>query len=208
MRRGTASGCHPPGASSSFTTRPNIGPLICLARWHRQGPAVSRHKGLATYPLAEPLRSSRACAHDEECVSSVVGSVLMLVITVTVFSALSVGLLAYFDAQDRPPRAEIVALRGDDTLILVHRGGTPLELTNGRLLLNVEGLGEQEVSLGAFADQTADGTHWRIGESLCIVGPPPVDPLEPGCFEEAPAEVHGVLVIHTERVLFEEGVRA
>ena len=66
-------------------------------------------------------------------VSDVVGTVLLLGITVALFSTLCVGVLSYpFSPSE--PAVNIVGTRVGDYLILEHRGGEALSLDTNPLL--------------------------------------------------------------------------
>lgn len=107
----------------------------------------------------------------ESAVSSVVGTVLMLGITVMVFTAFSVVALSYFHSQPHAPRTQVSAVQEGTSTLLVHQGGESLRLSSGHLLLNVAGT-TREVPLTEFAGQVTGG-EWRIGDSLCVSGPSP-----------------------------------
>lgn len=103
----------------------------------------------------------------EAAVSSVVGTVLMLGITVSVFAGVSVVVLGQFDDADQTPRSELGVVRGDAAYLLRHQGGDPIRLDGATLLVGVGAVG-REVPMTDFAGQTADGETWRLGETLCV----------------------------------------
>jgi hypothetical protein len=111
-------------------------------------------------------------ADGHAAVSSVVGTVLMLGITITVFAGFSLFVFDQFSEQSATLRADLEVFQEDERYLLQHQGGDSLQLASGRLLLTVA-WGEEELPLTAFAGQTADGLTWRIGESLCVSGPQP-----------------------------------
>ena len=108
----------------------------------------------------------------QAAVSSVVGTVLMLGITITVFAGFSLFVLDEFSEQSDTLRADLEVLQEGERYVIQHNGGEPLDLDGGRLLVTLGGA-EEEVPLTALAAQTADGVQWRIGESLCVSGPAP-----------------------------------
>jgi FlaG/FlaF family flagellin (archaellin) len=137
---------------------------------------------------------------DQQGVSSVVGTVLMLGVTMAVFAGLALVVLGYYSDADEQVRADLAVERSSRSLQLTHGGGEPVPLATGHLLVNRAGQ-EVRVPLTSFANQPglSDGT-WNVGDSLCIQGP--------GCLYPLGSDVRGVLLISGNSLLLEEGVRA
>ena len=109
---------------------------------------------------------------DADAVSSVVGTVLMLGITVTVFAGFSFFVLDYLQSTPPAPRADIAAVQQGPSYLLVNRGGESVPLAEGSLLLNVAG-SQQRLALSSFAASGylgAGATQWGIGQTVCIAG--------------------------------------
>ncbi len=106
-------------------------------------------------------------ADKDLAVSSVIGTVLMLGITVSVFAGVSIAVLTQFDEQDETPQSTLSILRGDSAYLLRHKGGDAIPLDSGFIRVGLEGL-YVDYPLTAFSGDTTDGTHWRLGESLCV----------------------------------------
>jgi FlaG/FlaF family flagellin (archaellin) len=140
----------------------------------------------------------------EDSVSSVVGTILMLAVTVTVFGGLSIVVLNEVRSTESPPDADVAFVNDGTRAVLAHRGGEPILLTSGFLILNVAGA-EVRYDLTAVADQTADGRYWRIGETLCLSGPSPPDPARPCLLQEQ--TVLGAAVVAGGGLLADEGER-
>lgn len=140
----------------------------------------------------------------EDSVSSIVGTILMLAVTVTVFGGLSIVVLNEIRSTQSPPQAELAFVADGDRAVLTHRGGEPVALEGGSLLLNVGG-SEIRYDLTAVADQTADGRFWRIGETLCLSGPDPPDPARSCLLAGQP--ILGVAVVAGGGLLADEGER-
>lgn len=132
----------------------------------------------------------------DEAVSSVVGTILMLGITVTIFAGISLGILGYFQDASDPPTATIGALATDTSYILVHRGGQTLDVQGGELIFSVDGA-VQRVSLTTFSTALG-GTQWNVGQSICVSGP------SPPCMLDHRA-VTGAMVVVQNRVIAKEG---
>jgi hypothetical protein len=137
---------------------------------------------------------------DEEAVSSVVGTVLMLGITVAVFTAVSIGVLSYFESQPTQPRADVGALQGDGSLLLVHKGGEDVALGNSRVLVNVGGI-EKEVLLSSLPGAAAVGAFWELGEILCIQGD------DASCKYSSAQDVRGAVLVNDGFLLVAQGAR-
>lgn len=140
----------------------------------------------------------------EDSVSSVVGTILMLAVTVSVFGGLSIVVLAEVRSTESPPEAELAFVSDGTRAILSHRGGEPIKLDDGFLLLNVAGT-EIRYDLTDVADQTADGKFWRIGETLCLSGPATPDPARP-CLTDGQT-ILGVAIVASGGLLADEGER-
>lgn len=134
---------------------------------------------------------ARTSWRDADGVSSVVGTTLMLAITISVFAGFSLVVMGEVSDGGERTRADLHLLQGEEVL-LQHRGGDALALAQGRLLLNVDGA-EAVVPL---ADLTAqlDG-DWGVGETLCL------SCLYPG------ASLDGVLLVYGNALLVSEGAR-
>lgn len=142
-------------------------------------------------------------AHDA-AVSSVVGTILMLAVTVSVFGGLSIVVLGEIRSAESPPDADLAFLSDGNRAVLVHRGGEPIALSDGFVLLNVNGA-ELRYDLSAFAAQTGDGQRWQIGETLCLSGPSPPDPARTCLLEDVP--ILGAAVVAGGGLVADEGER-
>ena len=78
------------------------------------------------------------CGRDD-AVSSVIGTVLMLGITVTVFSGISLVVLSEVGENSDSIHADLSILEGEAAVLLRHGGGESIPLSSGHLLVNVEG---------------------------------------------------------------------
>jgi flagellin-like protein len=130
---------------------------------------------------------------DDRAVSSVIGTVLMLGITVTVFAAFSLVVLDGLEEEPRPPRTDLRVLAGE-RLLIQHQGGEALQLAHGLLVVNVGGQ-EQVVPLTTLGSEFDGADHWRIGTSLCI------SCLYPG------QDIQGILLVYHNTLLLSHGQR-
>ncbi len=135
----------------------------------------------------------------EEAVSSVVGTVLMLAVTVTVFAGFSVVALDYVQSQPRPPRAELALVQGDGSLYLVHRGGESFATDGATLHVN-KGGADQEIAM-TDARLASLGTSWDLGDQVCIQG------SATGCLFGPLEDVRGAYVVGSNSLLAETGER-
>ncbi len=128
----------------------------------------------------------------------------MLAITVAVFGGISFVVLGELRSNAPAPQADLVLQQEGTRAVLVHRGGEAIALSNGELVLNVDGF-EVRYDLTAVADQVADGRTWRIGDSLCLSGPSPPDPSRSCLLQER--TILGAAVIASSTLLADEGER-
>lgn len=100
----------------------------------------------------------------EAAVSSVVGTILMLGITVTVFAGVSLVVLAYFQGEETPPRTDIGLVEQGESYLLVNRGGESLPL--GTIVsYNLNGTQHSKT-----LQQLGFSAPWNPGVSICIRG--------------------------------------
>ncbi len=111
---------------------------------------------------------------DESAVSSVVGPVLMvgIVITVAVVGALVADRLGDSVQRSDPGEAEAVAQVRDGRHEVILLAGDPILLSDGTVIASLDG-NQTNIPLSWWADHTADGTTWQVGEALCLVGSAP-----------------------------------
>lgn len=138
------------------------------------------------------VRASR----EDPGVSSVVGTVLMLGITIAVFAGFSLVVLDQFEGSGDRLRSDLGVVQEGDRYVLQHRGGDPVPLDEATLRFAVDGA-PTELPLAELAGQTADGSLWHVGESLCLSGP------QPPC-EYDGSQITSLLVIHRNAVLFSD----
>lgn len=129
---------------------------------------------------------------DTAAVSSVVGTVLMLAITVSVFSGLSLVILDSVASEPDAPHADLRIFEGNGTILVQHRRGESLDVDEGRFLLNIDGTHEE---LPLSSQQGTLGATWDLGESVCL------SCLYPG------QEVRGVALVYGQFLLLSEGER-
>lgn len=146
----------------------------------------------------------------EEAVSSVVGTVLMLGITVAVFGGLSVVALDYVsDHRPSGARSDLSAVEGGQSLLLTHQGGESFQV-GGRLLVNVDGyeveVGLDDASLAGLGlpslAQLGLDDSWSTGDTLCVWGD------DASClYDPDVVEVLGAAMVTDGRLLMDIGER-
>lgn len=97
------------------------------------------------------------------------------------------------------PMTLVQAESDRDRVVLTETGGEPLRLDRGHVVVHVDG-DEHWLPLTRFASSTSDGTTWRTGESLCVVGPPPCA-VAGGTEVEVALVVDGHTLAHSRSVL-------
>ncbi len=120
--------------------------------------------------MEETLVEPRAMS-DDKAVSSVIGTVLMLGITLVVFAGVSIVVLAYFQGQPHAPRTELAVQKdttsGAGSFLFTNKGGEAIP-TGATLQVNKGGT----VYSYTLADShfSAIGPTWEVGETLCVQG--------------------------------------
>lgn len=143
---------------------------------------------------------------DDAAVSSVIGTVLMLTVTVVVFSGLGVVVLKEFESNPGAPRTDLVAIsRGtlaSSTMLIAHQGGESIPLGDGFIVVNV-GQYAKETKLSALKPEILAhlGPTWDPGESLCVRGPGPL------CMNPQDDEVRGAYVVVSNTLMVDVGER-
>ncbi len=132
--------------------------------------------------------------HGDSAVSSVVGTVLMLGVTLTVFAGVSIFVLGEFDDENAKARVDLEVAKGTSNYLFKHNGGDKLSMSEGRFLVNCGGF-EESKPLSDFSAQAQDGKNWRIGDSIVVsCNDPNVTPL-------------GAVLVYDKKVLLQEGER-
>lgn len=138
----------------------------------------------------------------EDAVSSVVGTVLMLGITVAVFAGFSVVALAYLQDQADPPRSDLALVQGDSSLYLVHRGGESFTRDGGVLYINRGGVEESISMTDPAFDAFGVGDTWDMGDQVCIQG------TAADCLFPASEDIFGAFLVDEGSLLLGAGERA
>lgn len=122
------------------------------------------------WSLTAGHRRASALRGSDDAVSSVIGTVMMVSVTVIVFGGVAALVFDEVGDQQDNETSQLVARANSNTaLVLHHNGGERVPLSQSEVTLKVNGVSETH-PLTVFSAQTADGANWVIGESLCIVG--------------------------------------
>lgn len=153
------------------------------------------------------MESSSVRTDGDAAVSSVIGTVLMLTVTMVVFAGFSTVVLKEFETSPRAPRSDLVSIsRGtvaQSTMMIAHQGGESFPLTEGLIVVN-EGRYSKETKLSALRPEILArlGASWDPGDTLCVRGP---DPLL--CMFPADAEVGGAYIVVANTLMVDVGER-
>lgn len=104
----------------------------------------------------------------DEAVSELLGTMLLLIIAVSVFSVIFLNTLSDVSPEDHPLVTIVGALEGNN-VILTHRGGEPLSLES-EIVLTIAGT-QLNFTAGQLLDNKSkqDGL-WTVGELLLYNG--------------------------------------
>ncbi|MEA3137225.1 MAG: hypothetical protein QOJ26_1022 [Thermoplasmata archaeon] len=136
----------------------------------------------------------RSLGDDESGVSAVLAVLLTVVITVTLAGVFLIISKGYVQPRAEPAKSEGQAQFSDGLYEVTAVGPDDLLLSDGHMLIDLNGA-VIDRPLTDLAPQLEDGTHWRAGESVCMVGPSP-------CLY-AGAVTLGMKVIAGDKVVFE-----
>ena len=102
---------------------------------------------------------------DTNALSDVVGTIVLLGITVALFSTLCYSVLSY-PFTPSAPAATIVGTRDDNSIILEHRGGEAL-LLDTKVIISIQDSSPLSPIVGDYPDVDTNGDHrWGIGEGF------------------------------------------
>lgn len=107
---------------------------------------------------------------DDAALTDVVGSIVMLAITIVVFAGVSIVVVAEVAGTDEeaPPTFRFEEI--GDHVVVRHMGGIPVPLSQIQALITDAG-STTTVALGDHAASIGNGDdRWDIGESICIIG--------------------------------------
>ena len=108
-----------------------------------------------------------------EAVSDIVGTVLLLGMTIALFSVLCVGVLSY-PSSPSEPAVNLVGTINDGNLYLEHCGGEALDLDT-KVIITIEGNPPVSVSIRVGDYLTEGANKWSIGEGLVYPISEPID---------------------------------
>lgn len=153
----------------------------------------------------------------EDSVSSVVGTILMLGVTVTVFGGFAVVALGYLHDQPQAPRSDLAVVQGAQSLLLTHKGGESFAVAGSILYVNVDGDGDgvghevriplTDTALAALTPPKSlaalgVGADWGVGDTLCVWG------SGASClYDPANVDVLGAFLVDDGRLLLDNGER-
>ncbi len=102
-----------------------------------------------------------------EAVSEIVGTVLLLGMTVSLFSLLSFTVLSY-PFNPSPPSVNLVGYMGGNNtaadIIIEHYGGDSLDITTSKVIVNINGT-STDVNITNLNDSNKNAM-WDLGERL------------------------------------------
>lgn len=108
---------------------------------------------------------------DEDAVSPVIGVVLMLGVLAVLATAAAVMLQPPDDGIDPIQTSSQATVQGDNHIFRI-TGPEAIPL-DGTWMVVYTPAGEARIPMTEFADQTADGENWDVGDSLCVTGSRP-----------------------------------
>lgn len=99
----------------------------------------------------------------DDAVSSVIGTVLILAITVGAFGGVAIVVLDAVEESHEAPRADIDVQQRGRNFVVLHRGGDRIDASDVDLIVYTDGV----ATTYSLAASDTDGT-WMPGENICI----------------------------------------
>jgi len=117
-------------------------------------------------------KTSRPFYNQDEAVSEIMGTLILITIAVSVLSAISLIILNPLInfSDENPPNVLFVAFIQNDNVIIEHRGGIPLDVQT-KITITIAGISDT-FNLNQFNywnDENGDGA-WSIGEQVVYPG--------------------------------------
>lgn len=135
---------------------------------------------------------------DETGVSSVVGTILMLAITVSVFGGFAVVVLGDLQSDPQPPRSDLAAVQDEGSLYFLHKGGEGFS-ADGTLHVNRRGY---DVAIPFTDPRLAGlGPTWDVGDLLCVQGD------ADGCLYASHEDIRGAFLVDGDSLVGDVGER-
>ena len=106
------------------------------------------------------MKNNRA----NEAVSDVVGTVLLLGMTIALFSVLCIGVLSY-PSSSSSASVNLVGTINDGNLYLEHCGGEALDLDT-KVIITIDGNLPVSIRVGDYLTDENNDNKWSIGEGL------------------------------------------
>jgi flagellin-like protein len=138
---------------------------------------------------------------DDRAVSSVIGTVLMLGITITVFAGVSVAVLAYFQANPHPPRADLAAVADANagSYLVTNQGGESVSTAGLQLTVNRNGVLTSLTPAFLLAQL---GPTWDVGETVCVAA---ADASTGACQFDTTQPIQGFYAVSGNSVVASQG---
>ena len=116
------------------------------------------------------IRSPLKKKFDNKAVNDIVGTLMLLLIAIGIFSVLYIFVFS-IEVTEQPPSANIIGYVYDDKAYFEHWGGSPINLSEMEITFNVDGVDypKNATDPGFFIDNEileGDSGSWEIGEVL------------------------------------------
>jgi len=107
----------------------------------------------------------------EEAVSDIVGTVMLLVMAIALFSVLSAIVLSY-PIDPPPPSANLIGYVDGNEIVMEHRGGERISLDT-KIVIKIDNINSYEAIAEDYLNATTSNgdTYWNIGEIIDIYSP-------------------------------------
>ncbi len=115
------------------------------------------------------LRKCNNHLQDRSAVSSIIGTMLLLIIAVSLFSTVYYFVLTMDVTQSTPAVNIVGVISEDNNLILTHFGGKSIQ-PEDTILINIEGT-QKVISIPDYLDDSNNNNLWDLGETISYSPP-------------------------------------
>lgn len=104
-----------------------------------------------------------------KAVSETVGTLMLLGISVSLFSVLYISVLTIYPTSASPTANLLSSIEGNN-IIIEHRGGKKLDLNN-RFIVTIDGVEQTFIVNNYLSNESRNDSGWDVGERVvCPVG--------------------------------------
>lgn len=102
--------------------------------------------------------------NDKKCVSEVMGTLLLLTVSIGIFTIVYYSILSTQPAPSSPP-LNIIATIDEKNIVVIHAGGKPLDM-NSKILVTIAGTTYEGFIYDYMDEDSKTNQKWDVGEKI------------------------------------------